>query len=350
MSDSSFKRFNTRVFKNEKMSSVLFYCNVKSRKQFVVQKFFYEDLKILKSLGFRIQLANKLNSIIFSHSKFIFIYFYKYGFFAGLIGRLMGKKIIYTGGADFLDREYAGFFRFNLERLFVSLSYLVSNYILVVSENDYRNMKKYCISGEKLIFCTHGIDVKKFVVNDISQKNSNLVSTVVWMQNKENVIRKGVDKSMYMFASLKKKLPDLKYKIVGTIGPGTIYLKRIVTDLGLSDSVIFVGEVSEDEKIQILKTSLFYFQFSIYEGFGIAALEALVSGCIVFHTSAGGLKYTIGQNGIIIRSICELDQVDLEGLIKFHLCNPKNYYTLVDGLGTTYALAIRAQKIKNLLS
>ena len=53
------------------------------------------------------------------------------------------------------------------------------------------------------------------------------------------------------------------------------------------------GEVSEEDKINLLKRSKYYFQLSLYEGFGLAALEALCADNILIHSGKGGLANSI---------------------------------------------------------
>lgn len=52
-------------------------------------------------------------------------------------------------------------------------------------------------------------------------------------------------------------------------------VRSIIDKYNLKGSVELKGEVSEEDKINLLKQSKYYFQLSLYEGFGLAALEAL---------------------------------------------------------------------------
>ena len=54
--------------------------------------------------------------------------------------------------------------------------------------------------------------------------------------------------------------------------------------------------------------SKFYFMLSTYEGFGIAAIEALTAGCCLIHSGRGGLKDAAGEMGV------QVDIEDLESL------------------------------------
>jgi glycosyltransferase involved in cell wall biosynthesis len=122
------------------------------------------------------------------------------------------------------------------------------------------------------------------------------------MESKENVIRKGVDNALFLFKKIteKESFSNSRFYIIGKTGAGTEYLKELCVDLNILDKVIFTGIIDESEKINYLKISKYYFQLSIFEGFGIAALEALAAKNIVIHSARGGLKDTIKNFGVIV--------------------------------------------------
>lgn len=68
----------------------------------------------------------------------------------------------------------------------------------------------------------------------------------------------------------------------------------------MEDKVDFVGAIDEKQKVAYLKKCGYYFQLSLYEGFGLAALEALAAKCIVIHSGRGGLKELVGNSGVLV--------------------------------------------------
>ena len=117
------------------------------------------------------------------------------------------------------------------------------------------------------------------------------------MERIENIQRKGVLRSIRAFAEFIKVHPEYTMYIIGKTGEGTTCVYELIKQLKLSSKIILTGSIPENEKINILKRSEYYIQLSDYEGFGIAALEALALGCKVIHSGKGGLKYIIGQWG-----------------------------------------------------
>jgi glycosyltransferase involved in cell wall biosynthesis len=94
--------------------------------------------------------------------------------------------------------------------------------------------------------------------------------------------------------------------------------RQLVGQLGLTDSVRFLGPLQEDELITTLGRSHLFCMPYAYEGFGIAILEAMAFGLPAIGCREGGAAETIrhGTNGFL------LQPGDLAGLapllIKLH--------------------------------
>jgi len=284
---------------------VLFYSSVKDKNLFNTQFFYKTDINLLKSLGYNVITSNKISDFLFFWKYDIaFIYFYKYGLFVAIIARLFLKKVFFTGGIDNLEKEFATPKRFLLQVLFFRLCYLFSNKCIVVSNSDKNNILKIYKRKKlkKLEYSFHSIDVDKYF-NKIETLQQNNFVTIAWMGKKSNVIRKGIDRSIRLFKNITEKYDIFKNSnliIVGVKGEGSHYLEELVEKLDISDKVLFTGEIEENEKISLLKKSKYYFQLSSYEGFGIAALEALAAGNIVIHSGKGGLADSVSKYGVLI--------------------------------------------------
>jgi glycosyltransferase involved in cell wall biosynthesis len=284
-----------------KNNRILFYSSVKEISLFYIQRFYAIDIFLLKENGYDVHVTNKIYSFLkFWKYNIAFIYFYRYGLFAGIIAKIFGKKVFYTGGIDSLDVSMTLPKKYRIQKIFFKCCRLTANNCIIVSHSDMDNIKKIYKNTlpSKLSFSYHSIDIQKF--NSTLQNKEKFFTTIVWMGEKGNTIRKGVDVAIKVFAFLTKKeeFKNYKFIIIGKKGSGTTYIENLCKELQVSDKVHFTGSISEDEKIDILKKSQFYFQLSIYEGFGIAALEALAAKNIVIHSGKGGLKDTIKDYGI----------------------------------------------------
>jgi glycosyltransferase involved in cell wall biosynthesis len=168
------------------------------------------------------------------------------------------------------------------------------------------------------------------------------------MHGVENVKRKGVDLSLHYFKYLSSfdEFKDSKYYIIGTEGEGSDYLKKIVCELDLPDRVVFTGSIDEHSKREYLKKSKYYFQLSLYEGFGVGALEALAASCIVIHSGKGGLKEIIKDDGILLNT----SGIDLDIINKIKSFNINKLESALNRVKETYDFTIRMREIGILLS
>lgn len=281
---------------------IIFYSSVRDKSLFNTQKFYQIDIFILKDLGYNVILSNKImDAFKFWKYDIVFGYFFRYSFFFILIAKIFGKQSYLTGGIDALDLNYAGKKAYYIQKFFFKLCYRIATKCIIVSKEDLKHVEKIVGNNKsRITYSEHSIDTSVFTGGKkLSDKERNFV-TVGWQGTEGNVKRKGIDKALILFSSLKQKqeFANSKILIIGRNGSGTPFVQRLIEKLGLKDSAIIIGEVSEEEKIAYLKNNKYYFQLSEYEGFGIAALEALIAGDIVIHSGKGGLNNHIYDNHI----------------------------------------------------
>lgn len=112
---------------------------------------------------------------------------------------------------------------------------------------------------------------------------------------------KRVDVTIRAFASLQKQHPDMELVIVGQ-GPLRSELEALCHDLGVSNKVRFLGQLSNETVFHELCQSSFFVMVSKPEGFGIVYLEAMAAGCIAVGTKGEGIADVIhsGENGFLV--------------------------------------------------
>ena len=106
--------------------------------------------------------------------------------------------------------------------------------------------------------------------------------------------------------------PNLKLLIIGD-GPEKPGLESLSKRLSISDKIIFFGNVTDEEKFQLLNISDIYVSSSQHEGFGIVFLEAMASGLPVVCYNNGG------QNDFLVDSKTGF-LIQVGDLEKFTLC------------------------------
>lgn len=290
------------------MKTVLFYSSVQDKSLFQTQKFYQIDIDILKRLGYNVILSNKIwDALKFWKYDFVFAYFFRYSLFVAAIAKLFGKKSYLTGGIDALDKNFASERSYKIQKYLFKLCYLFTTKCIIVSSEDMKHVKE--IMGKhikKLVYSEHTIETLAFAGFNMSAKEK-MFTTIGW----QGVIsdRKGIDKAIILFGLLSQRseFADYALYILGRKGAYTPVLQKIIDDHHLTDKVIITGEVTEDEKINYLKRSRYYFQLSKYEGFGIAALEALIAGNVVLHSGKGGLANPIYNSHVKVEIDADLE-------------------------------------------
>jgi glycosyltransferase involved in cell wall biosynthesis len=320
---------------------ILFYSSVSTVSLFETQKFYKTDIEILKNLNFDVAVTNKISHfLIFWRYDIAFIYFYRKGLVPAIISKAFGKKVYFTGGIDDLNATTTNDKNYFLQKVFFKLCNLFSNKSILVSYSDQANVREI-YSGklpENIGLSFHTINIESFSVSDLSIKEC-FFTTIVWMESIENVKRKGVNRALIIFKMLveKNKYFNAKFYIIGKEGAGSIYLRLLCEELDICDKVVFTGSIDEILKIDLLRRSTYYFQLSTFEGFGIAALEALAAKNIVIHSARGGLRDTIKNYGVIL-NINEplpkqLDSLDCE-LLNF---NNNKLHAAYEDINTCYS-------------
>jgi glycosyltransferase involved in cell wall biosynthesis len=91
------------------------------------------------------------------------------------------------------------------------------------------------------------------------------------------------------------KVPNAQLVLVGD-GPCLVDMEALAKILGVADRVHFLG--SRQDVHELLKMADIYVHSSLWEGFGIAALEAMASGLPVVASRVPGLTNVIGEAGL----------------------------------------------------
>lgn len=95
--------------------------------------------------------------------------------------------------------------------------------------------------------------------------------------------------------------PKVKFIITGT-GSMEQEIKKRVLELGVTERFVFTGFISDEERDQLYKVADLCVFPSLYEPFGIVALEAMAAGTPVVVSEVGGLAEVVrhSETGIFV--------------------------------------------------
>ena len=175
--------------------------------------------------------------------------------------------------------------------------------LIVCSDSMKRDVtQRFNVAPTKVDVIPNGIDPERFnQKTDVSITRENY--GVYW---KEQMIlfvgrlatQKGCE---YLIRAMPQILSrhNAKLIIVGD-GPSRSYLESEVNRLGLSSRVKFTGFLSDQEMSKLMKSADVLVVPSVYEPFGIVALEGMIAGVPVVASNVDGLSEIIRheENGL----------------------------------------------------
>jgi glycosyltransferase involved in cell wall biosynthesis len=112
---------------------------------------------------------------------------------------------------------------------------------------------------------------------------------------------KGLDGIIRAVAILKKEFPDVKAVIAGD-GPEEERLKKLASELGIVDRIVFTGRVSRAETWHLRKSSEVYVLNSTYEGLPHTALTSFAAQIPMVATNIPGTNEAVydGVSGLLV--------------------------------------------------
>lgn len=118
---------------------------------------------------------------------------------------------------------------------------------------------------------------------------------------------KGTDHFVRTMIAALPALPGVVALVIGLAKPRDASflegLQREVADAGLSDRILFPGEISPERMTALVRALSILVAMPRYEGFGMTPLEAMASGVPVVASDAGHYRAFVGQDeaGVIVR-------------------------------------------------
>jgi glycosyltransferase involved in cell wall biosynthesis len=112
---------------------------------------------------------------------------------------------------------------------------------------------------------------------------------------------KGIEFALRALALARRQRPDLRLEIAGT-GDHRLELEKLVASLDLGRAVVFHGFVSEERKIDLMRSAWANIFPSPKEGWGITVIEAAACGTPSLASDSPGLRDSVchGETGFLV--------------------------------------------------
>lgn len=182
----------------------------------------------------------------------------------------------------------------NAERMLID----AANQIIVCSKHMQNELQSFFqVPAEKLVIVPNGVNINGLETpldsnlsefrSKYSKPNDQIVFTISRLVHEKGVHRL-VEAAPRIFADC----PLARIVIAGK-GPEAENLKRQAEGLGVAERVNFIGFVSDEERNLLFKVADCAVFPSLYEPFGIVALEAMGLGCPVVVSDVGGFSEVV---------------------------------------------------------
>jgi glycogen(starch) synthase len=112
------------------------------------------------------------------------------------------------------------------------------------------------------------------------------------------VYEKGFHLALDALAPVIKTMGNVRFVVAGT-GTAEAELRRQAWRLGLHRKGVFLGWTGDDMLHSLYRVADLCIVPSIYEPFGLVALEAMASGCLCIVADTGGLREVVPGDGTV---------------------------------------------------
>ncbi len=129
------------------------------------------------------------------------------------------------------------------------------------------------------------------------------------------VYEKGFHLALDALAPLVRRIGGVRFVVAGT-GAAEAELKHQASKLGLAGHGAFLGWIGDDMLHSLYRVSDLCIVPSIYEPFGLVALEAMASGCLCVVADTGGLREVVPVEGTVGLRFPSRDAGALRGVLE----------------------------------
>lgn len=176
------------------------------------------------------------------------------------------------------------------------IEYTAADEVVIVSENTAKEVQRFFhIPNDKTAVIHNGIQSVrlKTIDHEVIPHSILFVGRLTW--------RKGLKSLIDALPMIIAKYPDTILFIVGE-GDQKKSLKKIAKKYKIDGSIIFLGNISNNELFEIYSKIQIYAQPSLYEPLGIAIIEAMSNSKPVVASNVGGIPELItnSKDGLLV--------------------------------------------------
>jgi glycosyltransferase involved in cell wall biosynthesis len=282
------------------MATIVFYTHdsVANLKEF---EYYKQDIDALRALGHEVVICTRYLEIPASFDA-MFVWWWTHALMPVLLCRILKRPCVITGTFNFRfpeDFEGKDYFRRPYwQRFLIKSAVKHCSLNLFVSQLELEHCSKYFGLRNAGYFphCLHDDYLK-----GPSTQRRMAVFNLAW-SGRQNLVRKGIPELLSAVRLLKDRGEDVQVYLAGLEGDGKAYLLGTIRRLGIENEVHYLGSLTREDKIRMLREIEIYVQPSHYEGFGLATLESMGCGACVIACDVGAVREVVGECGLYVPS------------------------------------------------
>lgn len=204
---------------------------------------------------------------------------------ASLAARGLNVKMVYTEHSTSNSRRGKWYLRPIEQFMYGRYDKIIS-----ISQQTHDALTSWLrANDDRFVVICNGVDTARFasVKKPVIPKSLIMVSRFATSKDQETVIR-----------AMKDIDSEATIRFVGD-GENLEHCKLVATELGMSDRVQFLG--SRSDVAELIAESCIGIQSSIWEGFGLTAVEIMACGKPVIATNVDGLKQVVEGAGEVFK-------------------------------------------------
>jgi glycosyltransferase involved in cell wall biosynthesis len=269
-------------------------------------EFYNRDFELLESLGHQVELVTRPRQLTRKFDAAL-VWWWNYLWIWGPIAQMRGVPLVVTGVFDVTEFP-------TLPRWKKILKAFGTRFGVVHSMVSRFELERVAPMGHfrpgSLTYSPLPIDTETYRPGTERQTGGEfLVANVAW-QRVSNLRRKMVFELLEAFARFQRERPDSRLVLAGPPEDGRALLEQRAIELGVEGQVSFPGELTLQEKVDLMQRCSLYCQVSRYEGFGVAIAEAMACGAPVLVSAVGAVPEVVGDCGYYV------DEVSVDGIYR----------------------------------
>ena len=277
---------------------ICFFANVSLKQEFETTLYLKNDIRALRELGHEVVPCNKWHQIP-RDIDLVYAWFWTYGGFKSLVAsRLLRVPILSPGNLHYSDPGRLGFNSLPLiKRMIKRITIRGMDLLLATSRREYNDLRKHFnFKAANLVY--HGIDCPQWDKLVPLEQRKDIVLTIAFLNSYE-VIRKRIMTIIKCAEIIQKRSLGLMFYIIGrqTNNQEIEKVQKYILEKDITN-VIFTGHISNSEKNDLLRSAKYYLQPTLYEGFGVAIVEAMSYSVPVLTSNVPSVDEVVGNAGI----------------------------------------------------